>query len=294
MEEQPEKYAADDKVKLVLPEGDEVFATCYHKSGGESSYFIREHALIYVAAGRLEVLMDGKVVASYGKGESVFVRKDHRMTLINNAADDIDYHLTVFLFFPRQYLFDYYKGLQNWDLPKNVERSKRSYLSVPSSSLLTSLFESFKPYWQKGECPEKHWLRLKVLEAIRLLLLIDESVYASLFDFTSRWRLDIQDFMEKNYRYDLSVEDLAKYTGRSVSTFKREFSRLSDLSPANWMIQRRLREARHLLMTTDWPVHKVMTRVGFRNFSHFSRRYRERWGETPTETRVMAGQVKEE
>lgn len=262
----------------------DVFATCYHKHAGESSFDISQNALVYVAAGKLKVLIDGETVALYGPGECVFVRKDHRMTLINEPAEGVDYHLSVFLYFHRQTLFDYYKTLHKWDLPEDVERSKKSYISIPRSSLLTSLFESFKPYWEKGEVPEKHWLRIKVLEAIRLLLLLDKSIYASLFDFTSQWRLDIMDFMEQNYKYDLSVADLANYTGRSVATFKRDFRRLSDLTPRNWIISRRLREAHHLLLITDWSVYKVMDHVGFKNFSHFSRRYREYFGETPSET----------
>ncbi len=271
--------------QLITPQTSDVFATCYHKVGGESSFYVSENALVYVAAGILEVLIDGDKVATFNKGECVFVRKDHRMTLLNPFVADIDHHLTVFLFFSRQYLFDYYKTLHKLDLPQSVERSKKSFLPIPSSSLLTSLFDSFKPYWEKKESPRPHWLKIKVLEALRLLLLLDKSVYASLFDFTSQWRIDILDFMENNFRYDLSVAELANYTGRSLATFKRDFKKLSDLSPANRLIERRLREAHNLLQTTDWPIFKVMEAVGFKNFSHFSRRYRERYGLTPTQTR---------
>ncbi len=274
----------------ISPETKEVFVTCYHKSSGESTCYVSENALVYVAAGKLKVLIDGAEAATFNEGECVFVRKDHRMTLINYAAEGIDHHLSVFLFFPRQILFDYYKTLHKWDLPTDVERSKKSFISISRSSLLTSLFESFKPYWEKGEAPEPHWLRIKVLEAIRLLLLLDKSVYASLFDFTSQWRLDIMDFMEKNYKYDLSVEDIANYTGRSVSTFKRDFKKFSELSPRNWIINRRLREAHRLILTTDWSVYKVMQNVGFKNFSHFSRRYHAHFGETPSETRNSYGE----
>lgn len=271
--------------ELITPQTSDIFTTCYQEAGGESSFYVSENALVYVAAGKLEVLIDGQPVASFSKGECVFVRKDHRMTLLNPIVPDIDHHLTIFLFLSRQYLFDYYKTLHKLDLPQKVERSKKSYLPIPSSSLLSSLFDSFKPYWEKGETPKPHWLKIKVLEAIRLLLLLDKSVYATLFDFTSQWRCDILNFMEQNYKYDLTVADLANYTGRSVATFKRDFRKLSDLSPANWIIQRRLREANHLLLTTDWPIYKVMENVGFKNFSHFSRRYRERFGQTPSQSR---------
>lgn len=270
---------------LITPNPDDVFATCQLKAEGESSYLIRENALVYVARGSLDVLIDSAKITSVGENECVFVRKDHRMTLVHHPDENIGYHLSVFLFFPRQLLFEYYKTLREADLPEKVERSKQSYLKIPKSSLLISLFESFRPYWATGESPEKHWLRIKVLEAIRLLLKQDRSIYASLFDFTSRWRLDILDFMNKNYKYDLTIEDIANYTGRSLATFKRDFSKLSDISPRNWIIERRLKAARHLLYTTDWQIYKVMKESGFKNFSHFSRCYREHFGETPTEAR---------
>lgn len=271
--------------ELITPQTNDVFATCYQKAGGESSFYVSENALVYVASGKLKVLIDGKPVASFSKGECVFVRKDHRMTLLNPEDPEIDHHLSVFLFFSRQYLFDYFKTLHKIDLPQSVERSRKSFLPIPSSSLLSSLFDSFKPYWEKNEKPKPHWLRIKVLEAIRLLLLLDKSVYASLFDFTSQWRIDILDFMENNFKYDLTVDDLANYTGRSIATFKRDFSKLSDLSPANWIINRRLKEAHKLILSTDWPIYEIMTRVGFKNFSHFSRRYKAEFGVTPSQTR---------
>lgn len=272
--------------EFIRPETNDVFATCYHESDGESTYYVSENALVYVGAGKMEVMIDGEAVATFNKGECVFVHKDHRMSLIYTSSEGVDHHLAVFLFFPRQILFEYYKTLHRLDLPTKVERSKKSFFAIPRSSLLTSLFESFKPYWEKGEVPEKHWLRIKVLEAIRLLLLLDKSVYASLFDFTGQWRIDILDFMEKNFKYDLSIEELANYTGRSVATFKRDFSKLSELSPRNWIIRRRLVEAHHLIKSTDWPIYKIMQNVGFKNFSHFSRRYHEFFGETPSETRL--------
>lgn len=56
-------------------------------------------------------------------------------------------------------------------------------------------------------------------------------MYPSLFDFTDPWKIDILGFMEKNYAYDLTIEDIAHYTGRSLATFKRDFKKVSDLSP---------------------------------------------------------------
>lgn len=46
---------------------------------------------------------------------------------------------------------------------------------------------------------------------------------------------------------DLSLEEIANYTGRSLSTFKRDFRKYSNLSPQKWLIQRRLEAAHELI-----------------------------------------------
>lgn len=272
------------------PNTDEVFVTSRHDSEGESTFHISENALVYVAAGEFDILIDGKGVAHFKKGECIFVRKDHKMTLISHANENVDYNLAVFLFFPRHILFDYYRNLQTWDLPVVATPSDKSFINISTSSLLISLFDSFKPYWEKNQLPETHWLRLKVLEAIKFLLLLDKSMYATLFDFTSRWRLDIMDFMESNYKYNLSLDQLAHYTGRSLATFKRDFRKISKLPPAKWIINRRLLEARYLLSSTDWSVYRIMSHLGFKNFSHFSRIYHQLFDETPTGTRLKSNE----
>ncbi len=275
-------------MNMSIPVGSDsenVFATCCHKPNGKDSFYLSANTLIYVASGEFNLLINDKSVATVSTGECIFLRKDHHITLISNYINELGYNLAIFLFFPRQTLFDYYKTLYKWDLPKSVERSKKSFIIIPRSSLLKSLFDSFKPYWERGEHPEKHWLRIKVLEAIRLLLNLDESMFESLFDFSSQWKLDIMDFLEQNYKYDLTIEDIAKYTGRSVSTFKRDFCLLTELSPHDWIIKRRLHEARRLIKTTDWSIYKIMQNVGFKNFSHFSKRYHKLFNETPTESR---------
>jgi len=53
--------------------------------------------------------------------------------------------------------------------------------------------------------------------------------------------------MEKNYMNDLTMEEMAYYTGRSLATFKRDFKKISSLTPQKWLIRRRLEAARELI-----------------------------------------------
>lgn len=271
---------------ITLNKGD-IFTTCYHRLAGESCLDVSEHALVYVARGSMEVLVDGERKALIEEKGCVFVRKDHRTTLVHMPSDDVGYHLSIVLFFPRHILFDFYRTLREEDLPKNIKGKCRSISTIAPSTKLSSLFDSFRPYYYAKEKPDSDWLKIKVFEAVKLILLNDKNAYASLFDFTARWRIDIVDFMEKNYMYDLSIEQIAHYTGRSLASFKRDFRKISDLSPRNWLIRRRLYAAHYMLFATNKPIKQIMTEVGFKNFSHFSKAYREHFGTAPSHMRAQ-------
>ena len=63
------------------------------------------------------------------------------------------------------------------------------------------------------------------------------------FHFNEPWKIDILDFLNKNYMYEFTMEDLAHYTGRSLATFKRDFKKISDLTPEKWLIRKLLEVA---------------------------------------------------
>ena len=89
------------------------------------------------------------------------------------------------------------------------------------------------------------------------------------------------DFMEQNYMNDLTLAEMANYTGRSLATFKRDFNKVSDLSPQKWMIRRRLEAAHALILSGTRKVTDVCYRVGFKNLSHFSKAYKGLYGYSP-------------
>ena len=59
-------------------------------------------------------------------------------------------------------------------------------------------------------------MKLKLQEGLLTLLYMDKSFYPTLFDFTGPWKIDIINFLNENYMYDLSIGEIALYTGRSL------------------------------------------------------------------------------
>ncbi|MDX3265870.1 DJ-1/PfpI family protein [Streptomyces sp. MI02-2A] len=74
----------------------------------------------------------------------------------------------------------------------------------------------------------------------------------------------------------ISVDDLADRALMSRRTFARKFRAETGMTPAQWLLEQRLRVAQSLLETTDRPVEDIARRTGFGNAaalrSHFSRR----------------------
>ena len=75
----------------------------------------------------------------------------------------------------------------------------------------------------------------------------------------------------------LSLEEIASYTGRSLATFKRDFAKVSDLTPQKGIIKRRLEAAHDLIKSGKKKVTEACFDVGFKNLSHFSKIYKARY-----------------
>ena len=71
------------------------------------------------------------------------------------------------------------------------------------------------PYFDSSIHPTEELLQLKRMEGIYVLLNTSKNLYASVFDFADPWKIDILDFLEHNYMNDISMEEMANYTGRS-------------------------------------------------------------------------------
>ena len=100
-------------------------------------------------------------------------------------------------------------------------------------------------------------------------------------------KIDLLEFMEANYSCDYSMTDFAHHSGRSLSTFKRDFKHLSELTPERWLTNRRLLAAYDKLKRGR-KVTDTCYEVGFKNVSHFSAAFKRRFGVTPGEVRKIA------
>lgn len=238
------------------------------------------HGLIYVRSGRF-VIESRSGIMEVEAGGFVFLRRDCTVKVTKMPVGNEPYS-GINLSLPRKLLKDTYSRLSSsGKLPRDVKPMEEVALRLPNTASVESLFQSLLPYVDRGEAPSDELLRLKFQEAILCLLNFDRRLYPTLFDFNEAWKIDILEFMEQNFTEDMSMEEFASYTGRSLATFKRDFARISESTPQQWIIEHRLDLAHKILESEPLPASEVAMRVGFKNRSHFSTAFKSRFGYTP-------------
>lgn len=245
---------------------------CVHRS--------REYALNYVYSGEM-ILDNGTEKIHVRKGECVFIPRDHHITMYKKTYNGERY-CGIFLMFTRTFLREMYGKLAINKQRSGTRKLDNGVIKLPRTVELASLFASMTPYLDPDVKPRDSFMELKLQEGLMALLAIDERFIPTMFDFNEPWKIDILGFMEENYTCDLSIEEIAHYTGRSLATFKRDFKKISELTPEKWLIKKRLAKAYELMRTGRRKVVEVYAEVGFRNPSHFSTAFKKEFGIAPT------------
>jgi AraC-like DNA-binding protein len=88
--------------------------------------------------------------------------------------------------------------------------------------------------------------------------------------------------LRNEYKGSLSVADLAKTAGMSVSSFHQHFRSVTETTPLQYQKDLRLIAARDLLVNKNFSVSQASFEVGYESPTHFSRAYREKYGRPPS------------
>lgn len=270
---------AQEPLKVIFNYNN-VFFSFFYDDAGSCVHRSHDFALNYVYSG--EMLLDnGYKRIRVGKGECVFIPRDHHITMYKKAYKGERY-CGIFLAFTRDFLKEMYSKYKQLKVPANTPKLDTGAIKLPRTAEITSLFASMTPYFDPEVKPQDDFMHLKLQEGLLALLHIDKRFATMLFDFNTSWKIDIIDFMNRNYMYEFSIEELAYYTGRSLATFKRDFKKLSDLTPGRWLVRKRLEVAYALIKEGGKKIVDIYTEVGFKNASHFSTAFKKQYGISPT------------
>lgn len=249
---------------------------------------VTEHMLVCLCSGELDLIAHDKRQYHLSKGQSFFLPRNHRMVKVKHPSKDGEPFKGLFLQLKMPFLRRMVDEVSLDVKAKPLRPETTPYILLPEHPFLKGFFKSLESYFDAQEYPSEALMETKEREAVLTLLQVKPEVASLLFDFTEPFKIDLKDYMNRNYRSDLGIGDFAHYTGRSLSTFKKDFERAFHLSPGRWLTKRRLQEARQLMEGGEKPL-DVYLQVGFKNLSHFSTAFKREYGFPPSELAAKAG-----
>lgn len=257
----------------------DIFYSHYFDDHISCAQMSTNHSLTYIYSG--EMVLEGRGQRTViGKNECAFIKRDNRLSIRKQPKGEEQYQ-GIFMMFTRKFLREFYNKLDKTVIPKNVDKFDEAVLKLKVTPEITSLFSSMTPYFDRSVKPRDEFMQLKLQEGVYSLLSMDKRFYPTLFDFNEAWKIDIIDFLNENFMYDMSMEEFAHYTGRSLATFKRDFKKISTVPPQKWLMNKRLEYAYEKIKVEGKRASDVYLEVGFKNLSHFSTAFKKQYGHSP-------------
>lgn len=249
--------------------------SCYEGKVFKTEALFEHHMLVWLISGETK-LVQADMTDLFGPGDIFFIPRNQLATVINYPANGLP-HKAVAMHLTPERLKKIYAGVKIQSQPVPAAKIRR----FNDHPLLKSCLASLIPYFDvQGPFPEDV-ASLKINEAITILRVIDPAIDGLLTSFAEPGKIDLAAFMEKNFMFNMPLERFGFLTGRSLSTFSRDFKRIFNTTPEKWLTTKRLALAHyHLSELKKRPV-DVYLEVGFEDLSHFSKAFKKQYGYAP-------------
>jgi AraC-like DNA-binding protein len=188
---------------------------------------------------------------------------------------------------------DILKKIYEKELPSLLQSSRNSVTNQSSKKinngfLIEKYIEGLLFYFENPSLVNDEILILKLKEIILLLSQTQnaETIQVILSQLFSPITYTFKQIIEANLFSQVVVEDLAQKTNLSVSSFKREFAKLYNDSPANYIKTKRLEKAAELLIVSDNRITNIAFDCGFNDLANFTKSFHDKYNVTPTNYRL--------
>lgn len=240
----------------------------------KSDIMFEQHMLVWFISGETKIVQ-ADATYIFRKGDIFLIPRNQLATIINYPKDG-EPHKTVVMHLSLETLKNYYS---NKSVPPQPYHAK--IFTFNNHALLKSCLASLIPYFEMADIPEDI-ASIKITEAISILRTLDKNIDHVLANFKEPGKINLVDYMEKNFMFNLPLEKFGYLTGRSLTTFKRDFKKAFTMTPQRWLTRKRLELAYYQLSEKKKKPLEVCYEVGFENLSHFSFAFKKQFGVTPS------------
>lgn len=241
---------------------------------------------LYMFQGEMQYSFDEEEI-NIPTNYSLFLNCIHSGKQIHHTHSNKNGEIVIVTFHP-----DILKKIYEKELPQLLQTprhvvSNLSTEKINNDFLIQKYIEGLLFYFENPSLVNDDILILKLKEIILLLAQTQnaEAIQVILSQLFSPTTYTFKQIIEANIFLQVSVEDLARKANLSVSSFKREFSKLYNDSPANYIKNKRLEKAAALLLASDNRITDIAYECGFNDLANFTKSFHDKYEVTPTQYR---------
>lgn len=271
--------------KVLKLNGYPAIQYCTDLGHGGSTIFVEENMLIFIVEGRFKFAF-GKMDYTILESQMVFLKKDILIEHVVDTPSDFTNQSKYIAIQLKQDLVKEFIKLARVSI-KTQEESPPVIVDGIDVRLL-NFIGSLEPYFAEPEKVADHLTKIKLFELLFNLAQVDSNILVPLMDLREHFQVDITSTVEENITKSLSLHQLAVLSGRSLSSFRRDFMAIYNVPPSQWLRQKKLEKAREFLLNTTMTVTDVCYTLGFENLAHFSRLFKAHFGYSPSKSKLIA------
>ena len=241
----------------------------------KTEVIFEHHMLVWFISGETKIVQ-ADAAYTFNAGDIFLIPRNQLATVINYPKDGLP-HKTVVMHLTKERLSDFYARRKAID---KIEPHSKIYL-FSKHPLLESCLASLIPYFDLGEKLPSDIADIKIEEAITILRAIETGIDGLLSDFEEPGKINLADFMERHFMFNLTLDRFGYLTGRSLATFRRDFKKLYNVNPQKWLTEKRLELAHYQIAEKRQKPIDVYFEAGFENLSHFSYAFKNQFGYSP-------------
>ena len=269
--------SGDCTTSSLTLDGGSIIDQCIVTAGERGTFFLEQH-LLYVVLGGSVKLTCGRQTWTVGKNEMILLRRAQSVSYEKQGSEETGLFESQLFAINDELLKDFLTS-QQVQIPQMAEELGTQV--SPMSERLVAYCWSLSPYFNDPSQVNPGLLRLKVMELLYNVMDCSKNIFRQMLQLRQPVKTDIHRVVEENYTSPISLDELAYLSGRSLSSFKREFQDIYGEPPARWIREKRLSKAHEMLQSSSLSVADIAYSLGFENPTHFSRIFKQQYGTSP-------------
>lgn len=276
-------YEMDDATTIMTDGNAAIFHKLIHQDMRDVEFFTNMPCLAFVVRGQEAFSTADHDEVLLNSGEMLFMSRE--LYMISDFVNDAGPLEAFLFFFDESVVSDF---LRRAPLARVRKSFSDSPYKVNANAAISHFIQGLQGAYD-GVSTTQNLLRTKLLELLFLIEAVDDAKRLRGFLTSTSMiggKRNIKHLMRDHTAHNLTVKDFAALSGRSISSFNRDFKRQFGIPPSKWLIEMRLEQAKEMIVNSSISVTDVAMAAGYSNTSHFIKVFKTHYGNTPKQMRL--------